>query len=388
MTERALRFGVIGLSRGFDLTRPTLAADPRCRLVAAADPRPQARVAFAAEFAARTYETAEELCADPEVEVVYVASPHELHAEHAILAARAGKHLLVEKPMAITLAEARAMDAAARAAGVQMIVGPSHGFDPPVGLAAELIATGDLGRPRMITMLTYTDFLYRPRRGEELDTRRGGGVVFSQAVHQLDVVRRLADAPIVSVRAATGRWDPARPTEGACQAFLRFAGGASAVITYSGYGRYDTDALMGWIGETGVLRDPAAYGLARQRLAQAEEAGLKAARAYGSSAAPAPSPAASEHFGFVLVSCERGDLRLTPSSVEVYDERTRRTLPLPPVEVTRTAVIDEVWAAVVEGRAPRHSAAWGAETLAACLAILRSAEEDREIMIETLETHP
>ena len=59
MADRALRFGVIGLSRGFDLTRATLAADPRVRLVAAADPRPEARAAFEAEFGGRTYAGAE-----------------------------------------------------------------------------------------------------------------------------------------------------------------------------------------------------------------------------------------------------------------------------------------------------------------------------------------
>src|SRR5437762_11860546 len=98
MAERVLRIGVLGLSRGFVLMRPTFLADPRCRLAAAADPRPEARAAFQAEFDAPVYASAEELCADPAVEVVYIASPHRWHVEQAILAAREGKHVLVEKP--------------------------------------------------------------------------------------------------------------------------------------------------------------------------------------------------------------------------------------------------------------------------------------------------
>jgi phthalate 4,5-cis-dihydrodiol dehydrogenase len=385
MADRVLRLGVIGLSRGFDLTRPTLLADPRVRVVAAADPRPEARAAFKAEFGAPAYEFAEQLCADADVEVVYIASPHETHADLTRLAAERGKHILVEKPMALSLAECRAMTQAARAARVRLLVGPSHGFDPPVVAAGNLIASGEFGRPRMITATTFTDFLYRPRRLAELDTAQGGGVVFSQAAHQVDVVRRLADAPVRSVRATTGRWDPARPTEGAYQAFLTFEGGASAVLTYSGYGRYDTDALMDWVGETGGARDPEAYGVARRRLAGAPEDQLKTARAYGAGGAAGAPPVGHEHFGFVVIACERGDLRLTASGVEVFGPEVRRAFAVPLDPATRHGVIDELWAAIVSRRPPIHDGAWGTENLAVCLAILRSAAEAREVAISEIE---
>ncbi|HVI33873.1 Gfo/Idh/MocA family oxidoreductase [Phenylobacterium sp.] len=381
MADRILRFGVIGLSRGFVLSRPMFLKDPRVRLVAAADPRTEARAAFEAEFGGRAYPDAEALCADPEVEVVYIASPHELHAAQAEAAARAGKHLLVEKPMALTLEACRAMRTAAEAAGVALLAGPSHGYDAPVVRAAALIGSGRYGRLRMISMITYTDFLYRPRRPEELETAKGGSVVFSQAAHQVDVVRRLASAPVTSVRAQAGAWDPRRPSEGAYQAFLTFANGATASLTYSGYGRYDTDALMGWTGELGQARDPADYAGARRRLEGADEAELKRLRAYGSGPLPEPAtPAGHEHFGFVLASCERADLRLTPSAIEVYGE-TRETVELPPPAVPRQGVVDEVWGAVVEGRPPVHDGAWGGANLAVCLALLRSSQEGREVPV-------
>jgi len=387
MAERQLRIGVLGLSRGFVLMRPTFLADPRCQLVAAADPRPEARAAFEAEFAGRTHETAEELCADPEVEVVYIASPHPLHAEQAVLAARHGKHVLVEKPMALSLAECAAMQAAAREAGVHLLVGPSHSYDAPVACAADLIASGAHGPVRMIAAMTFTDFLYRPRRPEELDTARGGGVVFSQAAHQVDVVRRLAGSPVLSVRAQTGVWDPDRPTEGAYQAFLAFGNGATATLSYSGYGRYDTDALMGWIGETGLPRDPALYGAARLKLAGAAEDVLKRQRAYGSGPPELPDPARRhEHFGHVIASCERADLRPTATGVEIYAADSRRTIDLPPTPAPRAGVIHELWRAVIAGAPPLHDAAWGAHNLAVCLAILKSSSEGREVDLGELET--
>ena len=168
----------------------------------------------------------------------------------------------------------------------------------------------------------------------------------------------------------------------AYQAFLTFHGGASAVLTYSGYGRYDTDALMGWVGETGGAKDPDAYAVARHRLAGAAETDLKARRAYGAAAAKPAPLAGHEHFGFVLVACEGADLRLTASGVEVYGPDARRTVQLPVGAAARGGVIDELWGAIVEGRPPIHDGAWGEENLAACLAILRSAEAGREIELE------
>jgi len=385
MADRVLRLGVIGLSRGFDLTRPTLLADPRVQVVGAADLRPDARAAFEAEFGAPAFADADELLRLANVEAVYIATPHQTHLDLTLAAANAGKHVLVEKPMALGLADCRAMTEAARVADVCLLVGPSHGFDPPVACAAGLIASGELGRPRMVTATTFTDFLYRPRRSEELDTAQGGGVVFSQAAHQVDVVRRLVGARVASVRATTGLWDPARPTEGAYQALLTFEDGASAALTYSGYGRYDTDALMGWVGETGGAKDPEAYAVARRRLTAASEAGLKDARAYGAGAAPPPAPIGHEHFGFVLVACERGDLRLTATGVEVYGPDARHTIDVPSGAATRHGVIDELWSAAVEDVPPIHDGAWGTENLAVCLAILRSAAEGREIAISEIE---
>src|SRR3989440_6726765 len=209
-----MRIGVAGLGRAFTLMAPTFAADARVALVAAADPRPEARAQFERDFRGRAYATVAELCADAALEVLYVATPHQFHAEHARLAFAAGKHALVEKPMALTLDECRAMVDAARAAGRHLIVGHSHSYDAPIRRTRELIASGAYGRLRMITAFNFTDFLYRPRRPEELDTARGGGAVDNQAAHHVDIVRLLSGGRLKSVRAGAGAWEPARPTGG------------------------------------------------------------------------------------------------------------------------------------------------------------------------------
>ena len=114
-----LRLGVIGLGRAFTLMLPTFTADTRITLAAATDMRPDAVLRFAREFGAIGHETAEGLCADPGVDAVYVASPHQFHVEHVKLAASQHKHVLVEKPMALSIAE-----------GVEMIDAACEGGDP------------------------------------------------------------------------------------------------------------------------------------------------------------------------------------------------------------------------------------------------------------------
>ncbi len=383
---RRVRLGVAGLGRAFTLMLPTLAAHPAVELVAAADPRREARERFAADFGARTYETVEALCDDANVEAIYVATAHQHHARHTALAASRAKHVLVEKPMALTLAEAQSMIDAARDNGVHLVVGHSHSFDAPILHARAIVESGELGRLRMITALNFTDFLYRARRPEELDTAAGGGVVFSQAAHQVDIVRLLGGGLAKSVRALTGAWDRQRPTEGAYAALLAFEDGAFASMTYSGYGHFDSDELCGGIGETGFAKDASRYGAARRALGpltHGEEAAAKAARNYGG-ARYAGTPAGApwhEHFGLVVVSCERGDVRPTPSGVTIYSDHAIRVEALEKPRVPRAEVIDELVAAIVEGDAPPHGGEWGLATLEVCLAMLDSASTAREVAL-------
>ena len=380
MTSEPLRLGVAGLGRAFVLTLPSLRADPRVRLVAAAAPRAESRAAFEAEFGGRAYADLAALCADASVEAVYIATPHQMHAEHVAIAARAGKHVLVDKPLAVHLEDGARMVAACRAAGVQLIVGPSHSFDAPVALAREIVEGGEFGQLRMIQALNYTDFLYRPRRPEELRTEEGGGIIFSQAVHQIDVVRLLAGGVATRVMAMTGAWDPARPTEGAYSALVAFAGGAFATLTYSGYAHFDSDEWMGGVGELGHDKAPDAYGAARRALADVapeREAALKSARTYGAGTEP-PLPSHHEHFGPVIALCDRADLRLTPDGVAIYADAGRefRSAPL---ASPRRGVVDALVAAVRQGRAPVQTGAWGLASLELCHAILDAARSGAPI---------
>lgn len=390
--HRKLRLGVAGLGRAFTLMLPTFLADPRIELVAACDPREEARSQFARDFQAPVYDSLEALAGDAAVEAVYIASPHQLHAAQTRICAERGKHVLVEKPMALSLVECDAMIEACRAGGVQLIVGHCHSFDTPYLQARRIVEAGELGRVRMIQALNFTDFLYRPRRPEELMTEAGGGVVFSQAAHQVDVVRLLAGSRATRVRAILGAWDPQRPTEGAYTALMWFEDGAFASLGYSGYGHFDSDEWCGWVGEMGDAKNPEHYGAARRKLASSgsaqEEASLKAAATYGGPLYRAPATGEAcgaarrhQHFGPLIVCCEGGDLRPLPDAVWVYADDRRERRELPPAAVPRFEVMDELYDAVVSGRRPIHDGAWAKATLEVCLAMLASAREQRDVLL-------
>jgi phthalate 4,5-cis-dihydrodiol dehydrogenase len=359
---------------------PTFTRHPAVRLVAAADTRAEARKRFADEFSANAYDTVAALCADPAVDAVYVATPHQFHREHATQAAQAGKHLLIEKPMALTIEDCAAIVDAARRAGVHVVVGHSHSFDAPVRHLRKLIESGAFGQARMINALNYTDYLYRPRRPEELDTSKGGGAVFNQAAHQVDMVRLIAGEPVRSVRALTGSWDAKRPTEGAYATLLTFANGAFASLAYSGYGHFDSDEFEGWIGEMGQTKTPYPGRAGPRFKTPDDETAYKNSRNYGGPDFRPPGDAtAHQHFGTLLVTCDRADLRPVPNGVMIYQDGSALLDAIPSPGVPRAEVIDELYDAVVYGKAPLHDAAWGMATVEILLAMLQSARDGRDV---------
>jgi phthalate 4,5-cis-dihydrodiol dehydrogenase len=308
-----------------------------------------------------------------------------------LAAAGNGRHILCEKPMALNVADCQAMINAARNAGVHLVVGHSHSFDGPIRRAREIVESGAYGDVRMLSAMDYTDFLYRPRRPEELDTSKGGGVIFNQAPHQVDNVRFIAGGMVKSVRAFTGAWDASRRTEGAYTALLTFENGAAASITSSGYAHFDSDELVDWIGEGGLPKNPETYGVARRGLSgvsEQAELDLKGQLNYGGPRYGGFDPAKAlpperwhQNFGLLVASCERADLRPTSKGVMIYDDGAKRLEDVQVPPVPRQEVIDELYAAVVDGRAPVHDGSWGLATMEVCFAILKSAQTGQDVQL-------
>jgi len=148
VAARPIRIGVLGAgSWGINHVR-VLAGEPRCKVVAVAEPD-EAKRALIAELApgARWTASAAAVLGAPDVDAVVIAAPASTHVELAIAAFEAGKHVLVEKPLARTLAEAQRVAAAAARAGTVGMVGHLMVFHSAVRRIRELLRSGSLGRP-------------------------------------------------------------------------------------------------------------------------------------------------------------------------------------------------------------------------------------------------
>ncbi|SRR5581483_1894160 len=384
---RVLRYGVAGLGIASTQILPEFAGRPHLQLTAAADPRPGGLEKFAQQYGGETYDSVEAMCTSQNVDAVYVCTPNHLHAEHVITAAEHGKHVIVEKPMALTLAEAEAMNEAAERNGVKLLCGHTHSFDPPVRKMRELVHGGELGALRMISTWHFNEFMYRPRMPQELDAARGGNIVYNQGPHQLDIVRLIGGGLVRSVRAMTGIWDPARRAEGAYCAYLEFEDGTPATLAYNGYGHFDTAEFSEWVGEQ--QRDPDYNLRMRRQLSGAktpeDEWALKEAQRFGGGQERDYHERRGDRpqsiFGVTIVSCEHGDIRQTPNALRIYGDEKVWEVPVAAGERGRAAELEELYQAVVNDRPVFHDGRWGEATLEVVLAIMQSAREHREISL-------
>jgi phthalate 4,5-cis-dihydrodiol dehydrogenase len=370
---RALSYGLAGIGVGAGNILEAVRKNPRVQLVAAADVRPGALDRFGQEYGVRTFSSVEEMCRYDDVDVVWVATPNEFHAEHVVAAAEQGKHAIVSKPMAMSVAECQAMVDAADQHNVKLLAGHSQGFAPSIVEIARVVLGGELGRLGMINTWHHTDWMYRPREPHERDESCGGGVVFRQAPHHIDIIRLIGGGMVRSVRSTSVDLNPGRRGTGAFSAWLSFADGTPATMVYSGYGHFDTSELT---GTANVFK-------AFARSASTEEEGrLKEARRYNVGETIGRRTRAKGHsiFGLTVVCCERGDIRQSSDGFYIYEDGERREVVVPP-QRRGDAEFDQMWEAVVHGRPILHDGRWGMATQEVLLALIESSCEQSEVTL-------
>lgn len=227
-----VRWGIIGAG---DIARkqtaPAIKAVRSATLEAVMRRDLQAARAFAQEFgAAKAYDRVEDLLADPAIDAVCVATPVHLHAEQTIAAARAGKHVLVEKPMAMSTAECRDMIQACRQAGVKLMVCYYQRFNLRHIKARELVARGALGQVTMAQARQVNLYPASASSWRQQPERSGGGALMDVGVHCIDTLRFI----LGEVEAVTALVDTLAfnyPVDDTATVLLRFRGGAQGVVS-------------------------------------------------------------------------------------------------------------------------------------------------------------
>jgi len=196
--NKAVRWGIVGLGAiVVDSIAPAIAAIPDAELVACCGRTPEDTRAFAERFGvAGRYDSPEALAADPTVDAVYVATPNAFHHGPVIAAARGGKHVLCEKPFALSTGLAQQMVDACRKADVILRVAHQIRLEPALQRVREVIRSGVLGRLRSIQFERTAPL---DQAGDWRKDPSQGGILFDVAVHLLDLVQWTSGRSIAEV---------------------------------------------------------------------------------------------------------------------------------------------------------------------------------------------
>lgn len=226
-----VNWGIIGC--GGIARRRMIPALPECKassVVAVMDVSKEATDEVAAQIGARGYYTEADLLSDPEVQAVYIATPVFFHHQQVIDAAAAGKHILIEKPIALTVTEAEEMILACHETGVYLTEGYMMKYHALHQKAREMVARGDIGPvvfARAQLSCWYPDIPGAWRQDPKLG---GGGALIDMATHCYDLLQYILGSPVTEVVAFTDTLTFGYSVEDSSTTLLRFANGAHAVV--------------------------------------------------------------------------------------------------------------------------------------------------------------
>jgi UDP-N-acetyl-2-amino-2-deoxyglucuronate dehydrogenase len=232
-----VRTALVGCGKVGQIHAQALAALPESTFVAACDVDSQRATSFAARFGAKPFSNVAQMLDECGIQALFIATPHPLHAGPTIEAARAGVHVLVEKPLATSLSDCDAMLAAAQQSGTKLGVISQRRWYEPVQRMKSAIHAGKIGRPVLgvFTMYSWRDPSYYQSdawRGR-WDTE-GGGVLVNQSPHMIDLLQWLMDDEVAEV---SGYWanlnHPSVAVEDSSVAILRFRNGGLGSIVAS-----------------------------------------------------------------------------------------------------------------------------------------------------------
>lgn len=247
-----LRWGVLGPGGIAGAFVRGVADAPDCSVTAVASRDTGRARAFAAEHGVpHWYGSYRQMLSDPDVDAVYIALPNSLHAQWSIAAARAGRHVLCEKPLAVDRAAAEVMADVARRHGVLLAEGFMYRFHPRTRRLVELLRNGAVGPVRLVRSsfgIAVTD-----TRASRLDPELGGGALRDVGCYCVNLARLAVGAAPSSVT-AVARW-----TSGVDQTLagtLDYGGALAQVSCSLASGRHDTAQV---VGEGGVIEVPSAF---------------------------------------------------------------------------------------------------------------------------------
>jgi phthalate 4,5-cis-dihydrodiol dehydrogenase len=249
-----LGVGILGAGFFGAFHARAISAVDGARLVAVCADELSPAEAFAAEHGGKPYGDWRAMLDDKSVDAVAITAPHHLHCELAIAALQAGKHVLLEKPMALSVAECSRIIASAEASRGKLMIGQIMHFMWPCLVAREILDRGDLGKPVTGSSSLRKIWMEPNRRGWHLDPATGGGMLMTAGIHALDQLIWLMDSRVRSVSAAVSASFHDQKADDSAMMLLRFADGRFGQVASVGYrdgaGTFDMELVC----ENGTLR--------------------------------------------------------------------------------------------------------------------------------------
>jgi predicted dehydrogenase len=232
--ENRLGVSFIGLGWWGDVLADAAVASGAAKIIGGFTRTDQSRETFAAKYGCRNFESFEKLLEDPDTEAVVIASSNAVHKEQAVAAAASGKHIHIEKPMALSVSDANAICQACEEAGVRLHVGQNFRRWPMFRKAKELIDRGELGTISLaIAHFSYNLGLTAGEKSMRWDpVENPGGPLYSYTIHLADLMETLF-GEIDDINAATGKVGGPSPTDDAAAAVLRFKSGMLGILSGS-----------------------------------------------------------------------------------------------------------------------------------------------------------
>ena len=341
--ERELNFGIVGCGRIASRHADAISARTDTRLLAVCDAAGDRSARMASQYDCDPYSDYDAMLERSDLDAVCVCTPSGLHALQGIRAARAGKHVVVEKPMALTLSDADALDGACRESGVKLTVVLQNRYNGPMKRLRETVEAGKMGR---LLLGTVTVRWYRPQEYYSGDTWHGtwamdGGALINQSIHHLDALQWMMGEP-QAVFAYTATLAHKMEAEDTGVGVVRFKGGAlgsieGSTITYPA----NIEGSLALFGERGSVK---IGGNSLDRIAFWKVEGEL------------------EHEQEIL--------------------RRQELDPPPNRYLSHSMVLDDMVRAIREDRQPSTNGAEGRRSLALVMALYQSAREGREIRME------
>lgn len=228
-----IRWGIIGAGNyARNVTAPAITSAANTKLVAVCDINGKLAQELADKHGIeRTYDSLEKLLNDPELDVVYIATPHSLHARQTMLAAEAGKHILCEKPMALTVSDGTAMVEVCDKNKVKLGVSFPERYQPAHLEARRYVKSDTAGKINVAHAQFCRGFTRGAWRGWRNDpSLAGAGALYGTAVHPIDLLRFLLDSEVEEVRTLTDEEPPRYPVDDMVYAIIKFVNGTHGMV--------------------------------------------------------------------------------------------------------------------------------------------------------------